>query len=89
MSLWPSGNYTDNFAENHTDLDYSVNFAENSFGTVHGNVHDGVSSDVVDGKVLVIVVVPLRVMLFLSEPYGSLLEMSARSSSPPGSPSAP
>jgi len=44
-------NYIENFAENSDDNDYSVNFAENSFGIVLGKDDDGVCLDVVDGKV--------------------------------------
>lgn len=50
-TLWREESYIENFAENQTDLDHSVNFALNSIGIVHGKVHDGVCFEVVDGKV--------------------------------------
>ena len=63
-TLWREEDYIENFAENHTDLDYSVDFAVNlagrryapalragSIGIVHGKDNDGVCFEIVDGKV--------------------------------------
>ena len=44
-------NYIENFAVNSDDNNYSVTFAANSFGIVLGKDDDGVSLDVVYGKV--------------------------------------